>query len=144
MELKPRLHDTTCCRTGLTTGCNYRVYKDSTGCQTGVTTGCIVYTAGCQTSCTTRFDNRLNKQLFVHHSCQTGFDNRLNICLHDTPSCQTGCTTGFVKPVVSCKRGIKALTPTRRDHALNVILPWFTSATPNRRHPSPLTPALQC
>ena len=42
----------------------YRVYKHSTGCQTrlttGLTTGCIVYTAGCQTGCTTRFDNRLN------------------------------------------------------------------------------------
>jgi len=50
---KPRLHDTTCCQTG---------------CQTGLTTGCIVYTAGCHTSCTTRFDNRLNEQwLFVQH-----------------------------------------------------------------------------
>jgi len=41
----------------------YRVYKHSTGCQTrlatGLTTGCIVYTAGCQNRCTTRFDNRL-------------------------------------------------------------------------------------
>ena len=47
-----------------------RVYKHSSGCQTrlttGLTTGCIVYTAGCQTGCTTRFDNRLNEQwLFV-------------------------------------------------------------------------------
>jgi len=42
----------------------YRVYKHSTGCQTrlttGLTTGCIVYTAGCQPGCTTRFDNRLD------------------------------------------------------------------------------------
>jgi len=45
--LKPRFHDTTCC-------------------QTELTTGCIVYTAGCQSVCTTRFDNRLNEQwLFV-------------------------------------------------------------------------------
>jgi len=56
--LTPRLHDTTCCQTG---------------CQTGLTTGCIVYTAGCQPGCTTRFDNRLNEQrLFVQNGCQTG------------------------------------------------------------------------
>ena len=55
-----------------------------------LTTGCIVYTAGWQSGCTTRFDNRLNEQwLFVQHGCQTG--------------CQTGLTTGSV---VSCKRGI--------------------------------------
>jgi len=50
----------------------YRVYKHSTGCQTrlttGLTTGYIVYTAGCQCGCTTRFNNRLNEQwLFVQH-----------------------------------------------------------------------------
>jgi len=51
-----------------------------------------VYTAGCQTGCTTRFDNRLNEQwLFVQHGCQTG--------------CQTGLTTGWmfvysIQPVV--------------------------------------------
>jgi len=40
---------------------------------TSLTTGCIVYTAGCQTGCTTRYDNRLNEQwLFVEHGCQTG------------------------------------------------------------------------
>ena len=33
-DLKPRLHNTTCCQTG---------------CQTALTNGCIVYTAGCQT-----------------------------------------------------------------------------------------------
>jgi len=72
---------------------------------TGLTNGCIVYTAGCQTSCTTRFDNRLNEQwLFVQHGCQT--------------SCQTRLTTGWmfvytiqpvvqvvVQTVVLCKRG---------------------------------------
>jgi len=44
----------------------YRVYKHSTGCETrltnGLTNGCILYTAGCQTGCRTRFDNRLNEQ----------------------------------------------------------------------------------
>jgi len=40
----------------------YRVYKHSAGCQTRLTTGCIVYTAGCQTGCTTRFDKWLNEQ----------------------------------------------------------------------------------
>jgi len=64
-----------------------------------------MHTAGCQTGCTTRFDNRLNEQwLFVQHGCQT--------------SCQTHLTTSWlfvytiqpvvklvVQPVVSCKRG---------------------------------------
>jgi len=58
--------------------------------------------AGCQTGCTTRFDNRLNEQwLFVQHGCPAG--------------CQTGLTTGLmfvytiqpvVNTVVSCNRGI--------------------------------------
>jgi len=48
----------------------YRVYKHSTG----LTTSCIVYTAGCQTGCTIRFDNRLKELwLFVQHGCQTVF-----------------------------------------------------------------------
>ena len=48
----------------------------------GLTNGCIVYTAGCHTGCTTRFDNRLNEQwLFVQHGCETG--------------CQTHLTTGL-------------------------------------------------
>ena len=38
----------------------YRVYKHSTGCQTHLTTGCMVYTAGCQTGCTTWFDSQTN------------------------------------------------------------------------------------
>jgi len=80
----------------------YRVQKHSTGCQTRLTTGlttcCIVYTAGCQTGCTIRFDNRLNEQrLFV----QTGWTN-------------SGCSFNTVfkpvwQPVVSCKRGIMNL-----------------------------------
>jgi len=64
------LHDTTGYDNRL-----YRVYKHSTGCQTrlstGLTTGCIVYTAGCQTGCITRSDNRLNEQwLFVQQFVQ--------------------------------------------------------------------------
>jgi len=61
--VKPRLRDITCC-------------------QTGLTTGCIVYTAGCQTGCTTRYDNRLNEQsLFVQHvvnRLSSRFDNRFD------------------------------------------------------------------
>jgi len=50
-DLKPRLHDTTCCQTGCETGCDNRVnvwIHDTTGCETV-----------CQLGCTTRFDNRL-------------------------------------------------------------------------------------
>jgi len=85
-RLKPRLHDTTCC-------------------QTGLTTGSIVYTASCQTGCTTPFDNRLNEQwLFVKHGCQTRlynrFDNRVErTAVHSSRLlnrvCQTSCTTRF-------------------------------------------------
>jgi len=67
----------------------YRIYIHSTGCQTrlttGLTTGCIVYTAGCQTDCTTWFDNRLKEQWLLFNTvvkpvvtCTTQFDNRLN------------------------------------------------------------------
>jgi len=59
-----------------------------------------MYTAGYQTCCTTRFDNRLNEQwLFIQHGCQTGCQSGLT----------TGLTTGWmfvytiqlvVKPVV--------------------------------------------
>jgi len=66
----------------------YRVYKHSTGYQThlttGLTTSCIMYTAGCQTGCTTWFDNRLNKQwLFVQHGCQTGCTTHLTTVLNE-------------------------------------------------------------
>ena len=100
LYLKLHLHDTTCC-------------------QTGLTTGCIVYTAGCQTGCTTRFDNRLNEQwLFVQHGCQTScrFDNRLYRVYEHSTGCQCGLTTGLttawmfvytiqpiIKPVVYIK-----------------------------------------
>jgi len=59
-----------------------------------LTTGCIVYASGCQTGCTTWFDNRLNEQwLFVQLRCQTG-------------GLTTGLTTGWmfvytIQPVVS-------------------------------------------
>ena len=57
----------------------YKSYKHSTGCQTRLTTGLttvlneqwLFVHHGCQTGCTTRFDNRLNEQLFVQHGCQT-------------------------------------------------------------------------
>ena len=88
-----------------------------------LTHGCIVYTAGCQTGCTTRFDNRLNEQwLFVQHSCQTGLttgwmfvytiqpvvkpvvnrlSNRSNNWLYrvykHSTGCQTRLTTGLTK-----------------------------------------------
>ena len=92
-SVKPHLHDTTCCQNRLnvcihdTTGCQlYRVYKHSNGCQT---------------SCTTQFDNRLNEQwLFIQHGCQTGLTTGwmfvYTIQLVVKP---------VVQPVVSCKRG---------------------------------------
>jgi len=88
------IHDTTGCQSGFNRLC--RVYKHSTGCQTrlttGFTTGCIVYTAGCQSGCTTRFDNRLNKQwLFIQDGCQTVWQ----------PAVQP-----VLQPVVPCKRDI--------------------------------------
>jgi len=85
--LKPRLHDTTCCQTGLTTGCIVYTIQTFNRLSNpfdnrGLTIGCIVYTAGCQPGCKTRFDNWLNEQwLFVQHGCQTG--------------CKTGLTTGL-------------------------------------------------
>ena len=86
--IKPRLHDTTCCQSRLSNRFENRVnvcIYDTTGCQTrfttGLTNGCIVYTAGRQTGCTTRFDNRLYR-VYIH-----------------LPGCQTGCQS------VSCKRG---------------------------------------
>ena len=65
---KPRLHDATCCQsgcqTGLTTGCIVctNIQPVVKPVEPVWQNGCIVYTAGCQTGCTTRFDNRLNEQ----------------------------------------------------------------------------------
>jgi len=55
--------------------------------------GCVVYTAGCQTGCTTRFDNWLNEQwLFVQHGCQTRLTTELT----------TGCIVyANIQPVVN-------------------------------------------
>jgi len=64
-------------------------------------------TAGCQTGCTTRIDNRLNEQrLFVQHGCETRlatglifgnwFDNRLYHVYEHSTGCQTGLTTGWM------------------------------------------------
>jgi len=73
----------------------------------GLTNGCIVYTAGCQNGCTTRFDNRLNEQwLFVQHGCQTGlnpfdnrfdnlFDNRLYRVYEHSTGCHPWLKTGL-------------------------------------------------
>jgi len=47
VHVRPRLHDTTGCQNGFTTGWTtvvYRVYERSTGCPTGCSTG---LTAGC-------------------------------------------------------------------------------------------------
>ena len=68
VAVKPRLHDTTCCQTS---------------CETGLTTGCIVYTAGCQSGCTTRFANRVERTVAVRSTW---------LSTH----CQTGMTTGSI------------------------------------------------
>ena len=60
--------------------------------------------AGCQTGCTTRFDNRLNEQwLFVQHG--TGWMLVYTIQQVVKP---------VVQPVVSCKRGISLTSDGRR------------------------------
>ena len=94
----------------------YRVYKHSMGRQThlttGLTNGCIVYTAGCQTGCTTRFDNRLNEQwLLVQHGCSTGW-----------------MFVYTIQPVVSCKWGIS-----RSSNNIN------SSSTLSQKNVPPLT-----
>jgi len=91
-NIKPRLHDTTRCQTGLTTGCI--MYTNTQPAvkpvwqpvwQTAVT--CIQPVV--KPVWQTRFDNRLNKQwLFVQHGCQQWLSNRW-------------------QPVVSCKRGFR-------------------------------------
>jgi len=100
LQVKPRLHDTTCyqtgCQTGLTTGWMF-VYTIQPVVKptTGLTTCCIVYTACCQTGCQTGCCTT---------GCQNRFDNRFDVCLYDTAACQTGCRTGW-QLVASCKRG---------------------------------------
>jgi len=115
----------------------------------GLTNGCNVCTAGCQTGCTTRFDNRLNEQwVFVQHGCQTGCQTRLTTVLTTgcivytniepvwSTGCRTGLTTGCIvrtniqpvvklvvqppwQPVVSYKRD-----PCNMDH-LRICLQIF-------------------
>jgi len=83
----------------------YHVYKHSTGSQTRLTTSCIVYTAGCQTGCTTRFDNQLNEEwLFVQHGCQTGCQTSWMFLYTIQPD-----VNPVWQPVASCKRGITVL-----------------------------------
>ena len=89
--------------------------------------GCIVYTAGCQTGCTTRFDNRTG--------CTTRFDNRLDVCLHDTAGCQP------VVPVASCKRGFTLMpykTPVFDLLELLSVPQNFLSPTPHPFSHSPI------
>jgi len=64
---KPRLHDTTCCQTGLTTRWMF-VYTIQPVVKSRLTTGCIVYTAGCQTRLTTGWQPVV--------SCKRGIRNR--------------------------------------------------------------------
>jgi len=137
ISIKPRLHDTTGCQTCLTTG-----LKNS----------CIVYTAGCQSGCTTRFDNRLNEQLFVQHGCQTGWQTRLTTgCIVYTniqPVVKlvwqpVGCLfTRYSRlsnvnlvvqpvwqPVVLCKRGLTITGLVSCDICLQALkVPWLSIA----------------
>ena len=68
MLLKTRLHDTTCCQTG----CQTNRFDNRLYCVYSRLSNCV-----CQTGCTTRFDNRLNEQLFLQHGCQTGCQTTL-------------------------------------------------------------------
>ena len=59
---------------------------------------CIHDTTGCQTSCTTQFDNRLNEQwLLIQHGCQTGLTTGWMFVYTIQP---------VVEPAVTCKRGL--------------------------------------
>ena len=115
-RVKPHIHDTTCCQTNSRynrfDNRLYRAYKYSTSYQTCLTTGLthgrIVYTTGCQTHCTTRFDNRLNEQwccsfnTVVKLGCTTG----LTTVLKEQPLLNTVVKTVW-QPAVSCKPGIQ-------------------------------------
>ena len=87
---------------------------------TGLTV--IVYTAGCHTGCTTRFDNRLNEQwLFVQHGCQTGFTTGCMFVYTIQPVVQP-----LWQPVVSCGGiiiSIKTIDSTLVFNVTNVK--WF-------------------
>jgi len=76
-NLKPLLHDTTCCQSGCQTGC-------------GLTTSCIVYiySIGCQTRLSNHLSNRLYNRLYNR------FDNRLYRVNKHPTGC--GLTTGWM------------------------------------------------
>ena len=102
--LKPCLHNTTCCQTGLTTGCI--VYTNIHPVVKPVWQPAISYiqpvvkpvvqpglTTSWTNSCS--FNTVERTVLFIQHGCQTGFDNRLNEqWLFVQHGCQTGCKTG--------------------------------------------------
>jgi len=93
VNLKPRLHDTTCCQT-----------RCHTGCQTGLTTGCIVYTniypvvkrVWQPGKCLT------NGCIVYTAGCQSGLTNTgwQPVGTNSGCSFKHGCQTVFVKPVV--------------------------------------------
>jgi len=130
-QLNVCMHDTTGRQTSLTTGCI--VYRNiqlvikpvwQPGCLTRLTTGwtngCIVYTAGCQTGCTTRFDNRLVERTATGCSVAVRSTLRLDVCLHDTAGCHTSYTTGLTT-AVSCKRGIRVCNVSKLIHAFSLF-----------------------
>ena len=99
--------------------------KHSTGCQTrlitGLTNGCIVYTAGCQTGCTTLFDNRLNEQMFVQHGLTTVFVK---------PVVQRSLTTGWTNSGCSFNPVIKRVVKPIWQPAVSCI--WTFNRLSNR------------
>ena len=93
VTLKPRLHDTTGCQTGLTTGL------------TTVLNEQLFVSTGCQTALYNRFDNHVEQTATVRStSCQTHFDNRVEQtnCSFVQHGCQTLLNEQplFVQPVV--------------------------------------------
>jgi len=83
IALIPRLHDTTGCQTGRTTGLTTVLNEQplfvqpvvKLGCTTGLTTGCM-YT--------------------WYSWLSNGFENWLTVCIHDTTGSQSSLTTGFI------------------------------------------------
>jgi len=124
LTLKPRLHDTTGCQSGLTTGCIVQTNIQPVVNPVVKPVECL-YTRYSRLSnwlsngTDNRFDNRLERTalfvqpvvkrvvqpvwqpcvertLFVQHGCQTGCTTVLTTgCIHDTAVCQTSCQTGL-------------------------------------------------
>ena len=117
--LIPRLHDTTGCQAGCTTGLGPAVSCKQTSNRLSNRLSNwfdnrlnvrIHDTAGCQTGCPfeNRFDNRLERTATVHSTmlneqrlfiqpvvklgCKTSLTTG---CIHDTAVCQSGCQTAF-------------------------------------------------